>query len=202
MESDDLRRCSCFSVWQLLPTTSLEKGYPRSTGSPVPPPSPSGGELVEGRPGRRRADVQGLSLAHLLLLAERDGHPGLPAPWTLASIRFSRGPSFRVSNSLSGPLAWGRSQGRVGGDLPWSSAFWRTRNPLTPRFTAAYRKQSFRWRAVRGLVPFVRRSGGTGHQGPPCVGTAAPPRLSRGGKLEEIGAPGMCLSSWGRRSRV
>lgn len=30
MESDDLRRCSCFSVWQLLPTTSLEKGYPRS----------------------------------------------------------------------------------------------------------------------------------------------------------------------------
>lgn len=80
MGSRDLLQCSCFSVWQLLPTTSLEKGSPRSTGSPVSPPSPSGGELVEGRLSRRRADVQGLSLAHLLLLVEKNSHPGLPAP--------------------------------------------------------------------------------------------------------------------------
>lgn len=80
MESRDLLQRSCFSsVWQLLPTTSLEKGSLRSTGSPVSPPSPSGGELVDGRLSRRRADVQGLSLAHLLLLVE-DSHPGLPAP--------------------------------------------------------------------------------------------------------------------------
>nr|XP_005891011.1 PREDICTED: iroquois-class homeodomain protein IRX-5 [Bos mutus] len=76
MGSRDLLQCSCFSVWQLLPTTSLEKGSPRSTGSPVSPPSPSGGELVEGRLSRRRADVQGLSLAHLLLLGEKPGEGG------------------------------------------------------------------------------------------------------------------------------
>lgn len=186
--SGDLLWYSCFFMCQLLPITSpLEKGSP---GNPSPPPSSSfGGELVEG--GRRRADVQGLSLAHLLLLAERDSHLGLPAPRARASLRLFQGPSFQVSNSLSGSLAWGRSQGRVGDGPLGSPASCGARNPLTPRFTVASTEQSVRPRPARRLAAFVLRSDRTHHQGLPCVGTATLSRLSREGKLEEIGAPGM-----------
>lgn len=85
----------------------------------------------------------------------------------------------------------GEKPGRVGDGPLGSPASCGTRNPLTPRFTVASTEQSVRRRPVRRLAAFVLRSDRTRHQGPPCVGTVTPPRLSREGKLEEIGAPGM-----------
>lgn len=147
-----------------------------------------------GAGGREAGDVQmsGACVSPTCCCWRRG--PLISAPLRPGRRHPSVSPRDLHSGSPTGspaPRLGGRSRGQVGGGPPGSPASRGARRPLIARFPAAGTERSARGRPVSRLVAFVPRSDRTRHQGPPCVGSAAPPRLSWEGKLEKIGAPGM-----------
>lgn len=186
--SGDLLRWGCFSVWQLLLAASpLEKGYPPPLG-PRSPVSSCSLEIWQGVGGSKSGSnacrcPRPVSCPPAAAGGEGQG-PGLPTPRTRALVALLPETSIPKLQLVLGSPAWWEKLGAAGR---------RTEKSANSGIHSGGERAepSLRRRALLRRRLFVLRRGQARHQGPRSFGFAAPPGLSRRGKLEEIGAPGM-----------